>query len=117
MSEVDDVHDEINRPTGPDAYFKPHKTIEVNAELEIVITGKTQWHETAYPIKDKDFTWRFKLDNGQVWDVANSNRKVILKGLHPNEPGDLVPAKFKLINHGAVKNKKPAIEVVFVENV
>ena len=73
------------------------------------------------PIKNKDgtlkdFTWRFRLDNGTVWDVSHVNRKTLLAGLHPQGTKEVVPAKFRVTNVGSVVNKQPAIKVEFVES-
>lgn len=119
MSEdVADIERELNSPGGATGYFKPNQ-IPVGQSQEITVVGRQKWTETKYPIKDKTgkdlgYTWRFRLSNGQVWDVSNANRKVLLRGIHPTDPKVIVPGRFRVTNKGQVVNKQPATQVEFL---
>lgn len=112
-----DVERELNTP-GMGGYYKPN-ALPIGGSEEIVVVSHMKWTQTKYPIKDKQgkdlgYTWRFRLADGRVWDVSNANRKVLLRGLHPEGVKLIVPAKFKITNIGKVVDKTPAIKVEYV---
>lgn len=114
----DDINAELNSPAGANSYYKP-ASIAVGSSEEVVVVSHMKWLDTKYPIKDKDgnskgYTWRFRLSTGQVWDVSNANRKVLIAGLHPNGSKEVIPARFKITNIGKVVNKQPSTKVEFL---
>ena len=111
---------ELNSPGGA-GFYKPNQ-LPVGESEEITILSHVKWTQTKYPIKDKDghdlgYTWRFRLADGRVWDVSNANRKVLLKGLHPESAEKLVPGRFKITNIGKVINKQPSVKVEYLGTV
>ena len=116
----EDVERELNSATG--GFYQPHKTLPVGESEQITIVRYAKNTDTKYPIKEKDgtslgYTWRFWLANGQVWDVSNRNRKIILQGLHNNGQEQVVPSAFKVTNIGRSINKAPGIQVEYVGEV
>lgn len=120
MSEVwEDVEKELNTASG--GFYKP-ASLKVGVSDEIVVVRYAKHSDTKYPIKDKagnslGYTWRFFLEDGRVWDVSNANRRVLLKGLHPNGEQGVVPGRFKVTNIGVVQNKKPSVQVEYLGTV
>ena len=116
MNEWDDVQGELNAGTGQ--FYKPAK-LAVGASEEIVVVRYAKHTQTKYPIKDKagnslGYTWRFFLKDGQVWDVSNANRRVLLQGLHPEGGKEVVPGRFKVTNLGVSINKTPSAQVEYL---
>lgn len=112
-SEWEDAEREINSGTG--SFYKPNQ-IPVGESEEITIVHHVKWTDTKYPIKDKEgnslgYTWRFRLEDGRVWDVANRNRKILIAALHPTNKPEIVPHRFKITNLGKVIDKNPAVTV------
>lgn len=118
MSPLDSaVQGELNSASA--GFYAPHKHLKAGESEEITVVRYAKHTETKYPIKDKagqslGYTWRFWLTNGQVWDVSNRNRKVLLQGLHPGGKEAVVPGRFQVLNVGQVINKAPAIQVSYL---
>ena len=117
MSDYEDAQQEINAGSG--GFYAPGKTLKVGESEEITLVSYCKWTDTKYPIKDKQgnskgYTWRFRLEDGRVWDVSNKNRSLLLGGMHPNNSQEVFPCRFKITNTGVVSTKAPAIKVEVV---
>jgi len=117
-----DVEKELNSPSGGAGFFRAtgeRSSIKPGESREITVVSHAKWMDTKYPIRDADgkslgYTWRFRLSTGEIWDVSNSNRKVLLQGLHPGNSPEVTPGRFKVMNIGVVKNKQPAVKVEYL---
>lgn len=117
MSPLDpDVERELGGASG--GYYNP-KNIAKGESEEIIIIRYAKNSDTKFPIVDKTgkslgYCWRFFLEDGRAWDVANSNRKVVMAGLHPKGSQSMVPGRFKLTNTGEHSTRKPKVTVEFL---
>ena len=116
----DEVQRELSNATG--GFYQPHKTLPVGQSEEITVVRYAKHTATKFPIKDKagtslGYTWRFWLATGQVWDVSNRNRAVLLQGLHPDGKEPVVPGRFRVTNVGAQGTKAPSQQVAYLGRV
>ena len=117
QTEWEEIQQEMN--SGGGGFYSPTKEVPRGETRELTIVGRLKWTQTKYPIKTKDgkdlgYTWRFRLADGRVWDVSNSNRKVLLAGLHPDGTPTIRPGRFAVTNVGSVINKQPSVKVVYL---